>query len=251
MRKYLLPLLGLLLWAIPAGAQITVLQSALGTANQADPSATVTIAGVTAHSLLVACWTLENANGKTFTYTDAQGSYSVADNSTEGAASRQTYLVYLPNANAGSHTLTVAWTGTLGAINDLNIIEVSGIATSTPLDAHGHFNTGTTTTGDQPIGTLSTQAQTAELFVGCGRSSSSSTTWTVGSDFTTLIKNHVGDGMEYRVVSSDLHPFTGHMATANSGFAYSGSIASFLGTSTPPASKIVGPSKIAGPTKTD
>lgn len=226
---FLLVLLG----ACPARAGITFNTSTVGSADQASP-ATVTITAAVG-DLLVACFTTELANLTGVAASDAQGSYTLAASSTEGSNTRATRQFYLPNANAGSHTLSVSWTGSPAHTN-LNIMAFTGVVSASPSDVTGSLNSGTIASGDNPIGTLATQSQTGEVFVGCGRTSVAGT-FTVGSNMTALISG-TGDGMEYRIVGSDLHPFTGQMACAGcAAYGYSGTIASYK--ATPSGSRFV------------
>lgn len=214
--------------ACRARATITFNTSTVGSSNQASP-ATVTITAAQG-DLLVACFTYQSAL-TAISGSDAQGSYTSAVTSKfdAGVTDRDTVQFYLPNANSGSHTLSVSWTGA-ATFTNLNIMAFSGVMTSTPNDTTGN-NTGnnTTTVGNNSIGILSTQVQTQEVFVGCARSQNAGAdTLSVGSNMTAFIGGGVGgDGMEYRIVSTDLHPFTAQITSTCNGCGYSGSIASY------------------------
>ena len=257
LARKLLPLIGLLLFcAIPSHATISVIDYSNTTAEcvgagTCAKTITSTTAGnelvvyayfLTGASITFACNTGVTNNGTGATWQEADHKLGTAFS---------IYICYAENIASGITVVTVTTSGgTPGATGNITA-EISGLATSSTLDQH--------TNG----------------------ASSSSSTWSVGPTGTTstaneywvsiIAKNNAGDplvsvgnGFTNRVTSSAAHMnYLDQIVSSTGTITSSGTftdtptegdivIASFKSApSVPLGSKIAGPAKMAGPSKTD
>ena len=151
------------------------------------------LSAVGAGSLLVAHGAVFNSGGtpegaSSFLSDSVNGTWVVAVTSgyaTSGDADSEVYLWSFPNSAAGTPTVTMNPTGT-SSDNDLTLFEITGAATTTPLDTTVTA-TGTSATSAVTTGTL---AQAAEIVISSvshtGGWSGFNADWTVdtGDGFT-------------------------------------------------------------------
>lgn len=164
---------------------VSVLQTATATASSNTAVSATFTSAVTAGSLLIAVARVINATQQTFTVMDNKnaGNYAndVANYNSQGSGITSV-IASKPNAASGTTTIT-ATVGTSSSVLDLVIYEVSGIATSTPLDvqigaagnstAVSSGNATTTSSSDFLIGSAAFgSAFASSITVGSG--------WTAG-----------------------------------------------------------------------
>ena len=114
----------------------------------------VTITGVTAGSTLVATVTVDDT-GSNATISVSDGtSYTPVDQDRETTDVQFTKNFYLPNAGAGSHTVTATYDSSRLA-RGIVVAEIGGAATTSPLNAHNVGEQPTPGTGTDGV-TIST-----------------------------------------------------------------------------------------------
>ena len=179
--------------------------------GQASTTLAITVAN--AGSLIVVNSFISNGGGSTVSVSDADGSYTaVVANGTAPDASSQGHQHYRANHPAGAYTVTVDPAGSSADI-EFFVSEITGAATSTPLDS----NSGQTTaamisgSGTWTITSGSPLAQAANIVFVLGTHTVDDRTLTSGniqgSAATLVGENESNSGgqcghVEYRIINS-------------------------------------------------
>jgi hypothetical protein len=185
---FLLALLTLAAWRPAEAAAIGVVGTTPGQASSADTLQVTRTVG--ANTLLVACAATWNPNGDTLTVSDGDGSYTQAFTRAASATFERVFCHYRNNTTAGSKTVTFDAAGGSADYNGF-VVEVSGAATSSPLDV--------TVTGEAAVAagasfttslTTATLAQANNLVIGImGHSLVGGIALSPGATFTQLAEN--------------------------------------------------------------
>lgn len=125
----------------------------------------VTLPGVTAGNLLAAHvgW---GDSGGTCAVNDGTA-YSVADTHRSDVTNNESGQVfYLPNVGAGSHPATATFTGATPPFRRIRLVEISGLATSSPIDQNiGNVQTAAGTSANGVTSTATSATTNANDFV--------------------------------------------------------------------------------------
>ena len=177
------------------GGTITYVQSKSTTQTSGSSVAIVFTAGQTAGNLNVVEIMWGDTTSTISSVTDSKGNtYALAVGPTKTTALTSA-IYYAKNIAAGSNTVTVKF-NTSAAYPNINVLEYSGLDTTSPLDVTAAA-TGTGTTANS--GSATTTAA-KELIVGAGNPSSGFTA--AGSGFTSRLINAYGGISEDKIVSS-------------------------------------------------
>ena len=132
--RYVAILLGLLL-ALPAFGTCSIVQAPASSISALGTTLNVSVTSVVAgHELLAHTAWCDSPSTFTASISDGQGSYSVAVGRTHEATDGCNFeTFYLENANSGTHSVTVTFSGSSGSIG-LRVFEIGGTATSSTLD---------------------------------------------------------------------------------------------------------------------
>lgn len=190
---------------VGAAASVSVVQSA--TAQNASTGATraVTLSGVTSGST-IAVWAFVcgdagcTSSGSNTTGVNDGTAYTAGINC--NATNRPVTVWYLPNASAGSHTITASFNGVTPHYGAVVAFEIAGVNTTSPYDSAASVaacGAGTGTSASVTSGATTSSADSALISI-VAPVTASSTTLT-GSGWT----NATGGGAlrgAYRVVSA-------------------------------------------------
>jgi hypothetical protein len=240
----------LALWAIPAKATISIVQSAHTTDGAGiSTGGTLTVPSTTTGNMIGLQCIMFNGQGAITSITDGGDTFLKADNINVGG-SRAIEIWYALNIASGHTTLTFNFTagGTLDCYYNEFHTTLSGFA----LDVHGN---STTSTGTTVTGTSLTTTGSNDVILAAVDSGNQNYTGTAANGGDTFTMPFVwatdGPGTVYLLNSAAGTHQVAYTATPSaSGFDVS---ASFKETSaaSPLGTKIAGPSKIAGPTRTN
>jgi hypothetical protein len=164
MRSRVFTCLLCLLLPLHAFAAIALVQK---TANTASGSTTITLTlnSVAAGDLVVAMVDYDHGvlpTGATDSSGQTPQQATSADNTSAGIGQA---IYYVPDAAAGTHTITITIASGSGVYTDGFIAEYSGVAITSPLDANPTPNQGSSTTISTPTATPS---QSGDLAIAYG-----------------------------------------------------------------------------------
>lgn len=173
---------GCCLSASPALVQINSAANG-NTASLSSSALTVTAGNML---LVLAVGAGSNVASYQLSISDTQGTsftQAVAGGYESAQFSGHLWAWYAPNITGGADTITLSYPSGTNFIQ-LHVLEVSGIATVTPLD-----KTGTNSVSSSTSTTVSTSAaitQSSEYVVGFFNDWTNYATWTAGSGYTTI-----------------------------------------------------------------
>lgn len=164
-----------------------------GSANTVVATASNTFA---AGNLAVGGFASQEWASQTYTFNDGTTEFTAAVASAGGAGI--SVLRYLPNTGAGGKVLTVTASAN-ERYKHLNLIEISGCDTSTPLDDSDSAEAS----GATDVTTPSMTASTSGIIVYCC-TSTNDRTWTPGTGFTEINDGAGGNSYEsgYQVIAT-------------------------------------------------
>lgn len=164
-------------------------------------SLALSMAGITAGSTIVV-GVLCDAAGSVSTVSDSQGSYTaVRAQTTDATCSLRCY--YLPNANAGTHSITINFTNA-NAETYSRGVEVLGAHLTVPL---GTSDQGTAGTGTALATAATLSGAVGDLLVAFGGNESAGETFTKGATFDSLNQQGTQMFAEYRALAGSVASF--------------------------------------------
>lgn len=167
----------LLLLPAPSWAAIAFVQATTGQTGNYDTTTLAYLSNVTSGNLLVSCGAVWDGNStSSVVVTDTVGtSYTTVLGSSSGSTPNKVWIAYGIAAGSGANTVTFN-PNVSGAYSSHTVAEFSGID-STPLDASGTPNTGSSTTASSSVTTVASN----NLVINCV-SQGSGGNWSLTSD---------------------------------------------------------------------
>lgn len=183
-----------------AGAQ-TLVQVKSTFTNASSPVTLAYTTNNTAGNLLIACVGVD-AGATISTPTDTRNTWVLAKTQNGSGGSGDAACYYVANCGAGANTVSAAWTGG-GTAGHLDIYEVSGMLTVSPLDQTGSVASSATAS----VSTAGATSQANEFVVAFFYDSPNNRTLTVGAGYSNfqLTNNTSGgdcSGGESKIVST-------------------------------------------------
>jgi len=180
--KRLLPILGLLLCALPARAATPTVSQAAGNQTTTGTCA-VTLTATTAGHLIVAWAYSDLSSSNTFSITDSSSqSYTIVPNTPFGVGNGRAEMWYFPNSASITSVTITDGVGTTVCY----AYEIAGAALVTPFDGNASnavVSSNVATGTSLASGTLTTNNANDILIYAVGEGTTSSG-WTVGSGFS-------------------------------------------------------------------
>lgn len=201
-----------LLWACCAQAQVVGFTSVAGqtgnstnniavvnysqnTGGSSSLTASTTISATTGNDLVVACTNLGLAND-TPTVSDGTNTYTPVPNTTSSSYTVGMYLA--KNITGGSLTVTCTWAAT-SYYNEINVVQLSGINSTTPTDQGAIVSTGGGTTLSASITTTHAYEIVISFIYITGGAQG---TVTPNSGYTLLTANTDGQTIAYELFNA-------------------------------------------------
>lgn len=191
-------------------------------------STTVTPAATTTAGNLLVAIVYEDANASaTLGITDTASQTWFQVGSTITVGNGLLAMFYMPNSAA---VTTITGTCTVSATLPVCIYEISGIATSSPLDGFATAS-GAATSTSLTSGTISTTNANDILIYGCGQATTQSGAWTAGSGYTTQTPTpNSRANLERKIVSATQSSVNTTLTWASTGADRLGILAAFSNT---------------------
>jgi hypothetical protein len=165
----------------------------------------------TAGNFIAVSVTWESSSASSFSCSDSRGnSYSVADSLWDSVNVQSVGMCYAPNIASGSNTVTVSF-GTGRPWREIHIMEYSGVATTSPLDATSKNNGSATSSSNGTSSGTATASQDNSLVVGIAANVGGAGSFSAGTGFTQRASTQLPMMSESRVVNagSTAATFTG------------------------------------------